>query len=505
MLLIVHGDVTRGRALALHATARRRYRGGDGAAVTNPDVRGGGGDDNALGVVARAMATSYVPPLLNEGLKKAEAKRTVVQERRQAVCESTMQAVLEEESTKALAILDEVSVLEIVMTMMKTAARIAVVRNDQDVGGAFDNLSDEALDRFLDQIKVRAAVGHPVYEAARFRRKLTRAMLVELRDNYQGRHWITQEYHSLLSWMQKRARARYKAEGRRVELTDLLESSTSICDTLSRELVDPILQSTLTCRPKPANMFELGAALVSEDSNLPMLTVVDKHASRRKRPLNPGRIKALAERLLSRGGVGLERRDQRLVERVAALGLASFNIIPRLVRAGNQRIEVPKNANELWRNLSLKLESMMMICQRYTPGQCATASALRRAASKKTGFAALTSIAVSHLKRVCTLHRNDWNSTFDFDNSNQGESQKYAAMGRQATVGGAGRTRPIHYENVTARCLLSCRRNFRQQSASLFSPPRATSPAHASTPFYDRTAGGWNKGGLYARPLCLQF
>ena len=160
MLLIVHGDVTRGRALALHATARRHGGdGGGGAAVTNPHVRVGGGDDDALGVVARAMATSYVPPLLNEGLKKAEAKRSVVQERQQAVCESTMQAVLEQESTKALAILDEVSVLEIVMTTMKTAARIAVVRNDQDVGGAFDNLSDEALDRFLDQIKVRAAVG----------------------------------------------------------------------------------------------------------------------------------------------------------------------------------------------------------------------------------------------------------------------------------------------------------------------------------------------------------
>ena len=50
-------------------------------------------------------------------------------------------------------------------------------------------------------------------------------------------------------------------------------------------------------------MFELGVALVAEQKNMPMLQIIDKHASRRKHPLNAERVRLLA-RLRSNGTTG---------------------------------------------------------------------------------------------------------------------------------------------------------------------------------------------------------
>ena len=180
-------------------------------------------------------------------------------------------------------------------------------------------------------------------------------------------------------------------------------------------------------------MFELGVALVAEQKNMPMLQIIDKHASRRKHPLNAERVRLLA-RLVRSGSTNLTKLNVRLQERVARLGLATFNILSRLVGAGNQRLEVPQNAHVQWRNLGLKLESMLNISTKLTPGQSRRDNVLRRAASRQVGFNELHKMALADIERAKINFRALGQGVFDFDKSNQNVPQKETAMGRVGMV-----------------------------------------------------------------------
>ena len=386
---------------------------------------------------------SYVPGELLSIAQQAFAKRGGCLETSLPIPSSSVFCtILDGEKNGAVNSLDERVVIKIVMETLTMAFNFSKIRMDKDVDDFLSETTDEILDTFLKSITVRAAPGHPRFEGARLRRKLARAVFLELRDSWSGRDWVCHEAFAVIAWLHKRSDTRHKASYREASEATLLESSRSICETISRVLVDPIVKSTFTDRPKPANMFNLGTALVSHHENRPMLEVIDSHASLCKKPINPGRVKELEERvekgeeILSGGGSRDEqrRRGARLFERVASLGLAAFNVVPRLVRAGTQRMEIPSNANDSWRNLAMKLESAMAIVNRHSPGQSSTETALRRAADRSIGFSLLTRMAAADLEAAKVLHQGDQNSTFDFDNNNRNLNMKEAAMGRLAMV-----------------------------------------------------------------------
>ena len=382
---------------------------------------------------------SYVPVLLKAAMTQAFKKRGGAH----VVPGSSVLVETLKQTMGAVNALDEVTVTKILRETLTMAFSISTVRFGSSVDGALSKTTDEVLNVFLDSITVRAKPNKPLFHAARLRRNLARAVFVELRDDWGGRDWVLKEALAVIAWLGSRSDLDRRTSNRQAGEADLLSSSQSICETISQVLVDPITSSSCTDRPKPVNMFDLGAALLSSPPNRTMLDIVDAHSSLRKRPINFGRVKDLCQKVHSgkeilsgKGTVEKQkRRGKRLMERVASLGLATFNVAPRLIRSGTRRMEIPNNSTGTWRNLAMKLESAIGIANRLTPGQSNRETALRRAADRRVGFSVLTRIAASDLEHAKIAHRRaDGNSTFDFDNNNKNLNMKEAAAGRVAMV-----------------------------------------------------------------------